>query len=59
MARAGGRCALPPTVRPLYRIEGDAQRSAEGVYDKMRNLGAHEVVIENPDHHLRLSLPKR
>jgi len=43
-------------VRPLYRIEGDAQRSGEGVYDKMRSLGAHEVVIENPDHHLRLSL---
>jgi UDPglucose--hexose-1-phosphate uridylyltransferase len=42
-------------VRPLYRIEGDVQRSGEGVYDKMRNLGAHEVVIENPDHHLRLS----
>jgi UDPglucose--hexose-1-phosphate uridylyltransferase len=44
-----------PHLRPLYRIEGDAQRCGEGVYDKMRNLGAHEVVIENPDHHLRLS----
>jgi UDPglucose--hexose-1-phosphate uridylyltransferase len=42
-------------VRPLYRIEGEVQRSGEGVYDKMRNLGAHEVVIENPDHQLRLS----
>jgi UDPglucose--hexose-1-phosphate uridylyltransferase len=47
---------VTPHLRPLYRIEGDAQRSAEGVYDKMRNLGAHEVVIENPDHHRRLSL---
>ena len=46
---------VTPHVRPLYRIEGDAQRCAEGVYDKMRNLGAHEVVIENPDHRLRLS----
>jgi len=45
-----------PHVRPLYRIEGHAQRCAEGVYDKMRSLGAHEVVIESPDHHLRLSL---
>ncbi|MGD1157086.1 MAG: DUF4931 domain-containing protein [Terriglobia bacterium] len=46
---------VTPHVRPLYRIEGDAQRRAEGVYDKMRSLGAHEVVIENPNHHLRLS----
>ncbi|HXW13901.1 MAG TPA: DUF4931 domain-containing protein [Terriglobia bacterium] len=46
---------VTPHLRPLYRIEGDAQRCAEGVYDKMRNLGAHEVVIESPDHHLRLS----
>ncbi len=44
-----------PHVRPLYRIEGDAQRRAEGLYDKMRALGAHEVVIENPNHDLTLS----
>jgi UDPglucose--hexose-1-phosphate uridylyltransferase len=44
-----------PHVRPLYRIEGDAQRRAEGLYDKMRALGAHEVVVENPDHNLALS----
>jgi len=46
---------VTPHVRPLYRIEGDAARCAEGVYDKMRSLGAHEVVIENPDHSMRLS----
>jgi UDPglucose--hexose-1-phosphate uridylyltransferase len=44
-----------PYLRPLYRIEGDAQRRAEGIYDRMRNLGAHEIVIEHPDHHLPLS----
>jgi UDPglucose--hexose-1-phosphate uridylyltransferase len=52
----GWEVRVIPHVRPLYRIEGDAQRCAEGVYDKMRSLGAHEVVIENPDHHRRLSL---
>jgi UDPglucose--hexose-1-phosphate uridylyltransferase len=51
----GWEVRVTPHLRPLYRIEGDAQRCGEGVYDKMRNLGAHEVVIENPDHHLRLS----
>lgn len=44
-----------PHPRPLYRIEGDAQRRAEGMYDKMRNLGAHEILIEHPDHRLQLS----
>ena len=44
-----------PHLRPLYRIEGEVQRSGEGVYDRMRNLGAHEVVIESPDHTRSLS----
>jgi len=44
-----------PHLRPLYRIEGDAQRRAEGLYDKMRGLGAHEIVIESPNHDTSLS----
>ena len=52
----GWEVRVTPHVRPLYRIEGSAQRCGEGVYDKMRSLGAHEVVIESPDHHLRLPL---
>jgi UDPglucose--hexose-1-phosphate uridylyltransferase len=44
-----------PHLRPIYRIEGDAQRRGEGIYDKMRSLGAHEIVIEHPDHKLSLS----
>jgi UDPglucose--hexose-1-phosphate uridylyltransferase len=44
-----------PHLRPIYRIEGDAQRRAEGIYDKMRSLGAHEIVVEHPDHRLTLS----
>ncbi len=44
-----------PHLRPLYRIEGDAQRRGEGIYDKMRTLGAHEIVVEHRDHKLTLS----
>jgi UDPglucose--hexose-1-phosphate uridylyltransferase len=44
-----------PHLRPLYRIEGDAQRRGEGIYDKMRSLGAHEIVVEHPNHNLILS----
>jgi UDPglucose--hexose-1-phosphate uridylyltransferase len=46
---------VTPHPRPLYRIEGDARRRADGLYDKMRSLGAHEVVVEGPDHQLPLS----
>ncbi len=44
-----------PHLHPLYRIEGDAMRRGEGLYDKMRNLGAHEIVVETPQHDLQLS----
>src|SRR5262245_48379725 len=36
--------------RPLYRIEGEAGRRGEGIYDRMRSVGAHEVIVENPRH---------
>jgi UDPglucose--hexose-1-phosphate uridylyltransferase len=39
-----------PHPAPLYRIEGEAERRAKGLYDKMRPLGAHEVIIETSDH---------
>lgn len=44
-----------PHPRPLYRIEGETGRRAEGLYDKMRPVGAHEVIIETPDHVSNLS----
>jgi len=46
---------VTPHLVPLYQIEGDTQRRAEGLYDKMRSLGAHEVVIESPNHQLHLT----
>jgi UDPglucose--hexose-1-phosphate uridylyltransferase len=53
--KGGWDVRVTPHLRPLYRIEGEVQRSGEGVYDRMRNLGAHEVVIESPNHKLGLS----
>jgi UDPglucose--hexose-1-phosphate uridylyltransferase len=35
---------------PVYRIEGEPGRVGEGLYDKMRTVGAHEVLVENPRH---------
>jgi UDPglucose--hexose-1-phosphate uridylyltransferase len=34
----------------LYHIEGEAARRADGVYDRMGSVGAHEVLLENPRH---------
>jgi UDPglucose--hexose-1-phosphate uridylyltransferase len=42
------RAVVHPT--PLYRIEGEPGRRADGLYDRMRSVGAHEVLIENPHH---------
>src|SRR5262249_16783335 len=44
-----------PHPDPLYRIEGDLGRRAEGMYDKMGPVGAHEVIVESPHHDKRLS----
>lgn len=35
---------------PLYRVEGEPARRADGIYDKMKSVGAHEVLLENPHH---------
>src|SRR5215471_3792057 len=35
---------------PVYRIEGDPARQGNGLYDTMRTVGAHEVLLENPRH---------
>src|ERR1700722_10403414 len=44
-----------PHFRPLYRIEGEPTRSAEGIYDRMIPIGAHEIIVETPDHSRTLS----
>jgi UDPglucose--hexose-1-phosphate uridylyltransferase len=42
------RAVVHPT--PLYHIEGEATRRADGLYDRMTRVGAHEVLVENPRH---------
>jgi UDPglucose--hexose-1-phosphate uridylyltransferase len=40
---------------PALRIEGDVAPSGEGLFDRMNGVGAHEVVIETPDHDASLA----
>lgn len=35
---------------PALKIEGDLNREGRGIFDKMDGIGAHEVIIETPDH---------
>ena len=39
---------------PLYRIEGEPHRRAEGIYDAMNTVGAHEVLVQSVRHDLEL-----
>ncbi len=39
-----------PNKFPALRIEGDLRREGDGLYDRMNGVGAHEVIIETPDH---------
>ena len=39
---------------PLYRVEGDPSRRGDGLYDRMRSVGAHEVLVENCRHDRQL-----
>jgi UDPglucose--hexose-1-phosphate uridylyltransferase len=43
-----------PNKFPALRIEGDLERSGEGLFDRMTGVGAHEVIIEAPSHDDRI-----
>jgi len=45
-----GGVPVYPHPHPLYQIEGSESRAAEGLYDRMRTVGAHEVVLESATH---------
>jgi UDPglucose--hexose-1-phosphate uridylyltransferase len=46
----GWKVRVVPNRYPALKIEGDHDRQADGVYDRMNGIGAHEVIIETPQH---------
>jgi UDPglucose--hexose-1-phosphate uridylyltransferase len=44
-----------PASNPIVVIEMSENKRAEGMYDKMGNVGAHEIVVENRTHTKTLS----
>lgn len=49
-----------PNKFPALRIEGELGKAADGIYDRMHGLGAHEIVIESERHDVDLfDLPEK
>lgn len=46
----GWQVRVVPNKYPALVIEGNLDKEGEGLYDKMNGIGAHEVIIECPDH---------
>jgi UDPglucose--hexose-1-phosphate uridylyltransferase len=51
----GWQIRVVPNKFPALRIEGNMDRKGIGVYDLMNGVGAHEVIIETPQHNLNLA----
>jgi UDPglucose--hexose-1-phosphate uridylyltransferase len=46
----GWTLRVVPNKYPALVIEGELGKVGEGLYDKMNGIGAHEVIIETPNH---------
>src|SRR5271163_3788124 len=51
----GWTVRVVPNKFPALGIEGNLNKEAEGMFDKMNGIGAHEVIIETPDHNATLA----
>ncbi|MCM8793281.1 MAG: DUF4931 domain-containing protein [Candidatus Omnitrophica bacterium] len=48
--KSGWEIRVVPSISPILRIEGELNRHGAGMYDVMNGIGAHEVIIETPQH---------
>jgi UDPglucose--hexose-1-phosphate uridylyltransferase len=56
----GWTVRVVPNKFPALGIEGDLGRKGEGLFDKMNGIGAHEVIIETPEHNATIgTLPAK
>lgn len=52
----GWRVRVVSNKYPALRIEGKTDRTKIGIFTRMDGVGAHEVIIETPQHHTHLGL---
>src|SRR5262245_8106504 len=50
----GWQVRVIPNKFPALMIEGTPDRRGIGLYDKMRGIGASQVIVETPEHHLMI-----
>jgi len=46
----GWQVRVVPSISPLLRPEGKLTRWGKGIYDVMSGVGAHEIIVETPQH---------
>lgn len=52
---AGWQVRVLPNKFPVLRIEGRLTREGIGMFDMMSGVGAHEVIVETPEHAIELA----
>ena len=52
--KPGWRLRVVANKFPALQIEGTLDKRGVGIYDRMNGVGAHEVIIETPEHHLNI-----
>src|SRR5438552_2799971 len=53
--KASWQVRVVPNKFPALRIEESVERRASGLYDRIGGFGAHEIIIENPDHNKEIA----
>jgi len=51
----GWTVRVVPNKFPALGIEGGLDREGDGLFDHMNGVGAHEVIVETPDHNLTMA----
>jgi UDPglucose--hexose-1-phosphate uridylyltransferase len=51
----GWRVRVVPNKFPALQVEGALNKRGDGIYDLMNGVGAHEVIIECPQHETSMS----
>ncbi|MEO0295702.1 MAG: galactose-1-phosphate uridylyltransferase [candidate division WOR-3 bacterium] len=52
--KPGWKVRVVPNKFPALRIEGELMRKGVGLFDHVSGIGAHEVIIETPNHETQL-----
>jgi UDPglucose--hexose-1-phosphate uridylyltransferase len=50
----GWKIRVVPNKFPALKVEGTVEREGMGMFDKMSGIGAHEIIIESPEHNEHL-----